>query len=150
MTGGVTDGFGAVPVAVLVVEDHPVMRGAVAQSVDRTDGFTVVATASSGREALAALADTVVDLALVDLSLPDMSGTRLIAEIMRTSSHTRCLVLSGHREPHYVAEARDVGARGYIVKGNPREVAEALRAVVAGDEYFSYGIGTGRVSGTPG
>jgi DNA-binding NarL/FixJ family response regulator len=149
MTGSV-DGSGAASVAVLVVEDHPVMRGAVAQSVDRTEGFAVVATASSGRDALRVLADTVVDLALVDLSLPDMSGTRLIAEIMTTSSHTRCLVLSGHREPHYVAEARDVGARGYIVKGNPSEVAEALRAVGAGGEYFSYGIGTGRVSGTPG
>ena len=134
----------AVPVSVLVVEDHAAMRGAVAESVDRTEGFSVAATASSGREALAVLAGVTIDIALIDLSLPDMAGTRLIGEIGRTSSHTRCLVLSGHREPHYVADARDVGARGYILKGHPREVADALRAVAAGDEYYTPGIGPGR------
>jgi DNA-binding NarL/FixJ family response regulator len=123
-------------VAVLVVEDHQTMREAVAQSVNRTDGFAVTATAGSGHEALAALDANPVDVVIVDLSLPDMSGSELIAAIGRWSSRVMCIVLSGHREPHYIVDARAVGARGYVVKGRPREVVAALRAVAAGDEYF--------------
>ena len=83
--------------------------------------------------------DRTVDLVLVDLSLPDMSGTELIRETRRVSDRSRCVVLSGHREPHYVEGARGVGALGYVVKGRPREVTEALRAVASGNEYYSPG-----------
>lgn len=130
----------APPVSVLVVEDHPAMRDAVAQSVERTAGFEVAGTVASGREALEALAVGSADLVLVDLSLPDMSGTHLIAKIVRSSARTRCVVLSGHREPHYVAGARAVGAKGYVVKGRPHEVVEALRSVASGGEYYSASI----------
>ena len=123
-------------VAVLVVEDHQTMREAVAQSVNRTEGFAVTATAGSGGEALAALDANQIDVVIVDLSLPDMSGSELIAAISRSASQALCIVLSGHREPHYIVDARAVGARGYVVKGRPREVVTALRAVVAGQEYF--------------
>jgi DNA-binding NarL/FixJ family response regulator len=123
-------------VAVLVVVDHQTMREAVALSVNRTDGFAVAATAGSGGEALAALDANRIDVVIVDLSLPDMSGSELIAAIGRSSSRAVCIVLSGHREPHYIVDARSVGARAYVVKGRPREVVKALRAVVAGDEYF--------------
>jgi two-component system nitrate/nitrite response regulator NarL len=126
-------------VTVLVVEDHRTMREAVAQSVNRADGFAVAATAGSGQEALAALDAGPIDIVIVDLSLPDMSGSELIAAIGRSSSRALCLVLSGHREPHYIVDARAVGARGYVVKGRPREVVAALRAVAAGQEYFRAG-----------
>ena len=139
----------AAPVSVLVVEDHPAMRDAVAQSVDRTDGFELAGTAASGHEALDALAIESADLVLVDLSLPDMSGADLIAEIGRSSARTRCVVLSGHREPHYVAGARAVGARGYVVKGRPHEVAEALRSVASGGEYYSASIAVDRTGRPP-
>jgi DNA-binding NarL/FixJ family response regulator len=133
-------------VTVLVVEDHRTMREAVAESVNRTDGFAVTATAGSGHEALAALdaalAAAPIDVVIVDLSLPDMSGNELIAAIGRSPSQALCLVLSGHREPHYILDARAVGARGYVVKGRPREVVAALRAVAAGDEYFATALPT--------
>jgi DNA-binding NarL/FixJ family response regulator len=127
-------------ITVLVVEDHRTMREAVAQSVDRTDGFAVTATAGSGGEALAALDAAPFDVVIVDLSLPDMSGNELIAAIRRSASRALCLVLSGHREPHYILDARAAGACGYVVKGRPREVVAALRAVVAGHEYFGAGV----------
>jgi DNA-binding NarL/FixJ family response regulator len=130
----------ASPHAVLVVEDHAVMRQTLAQAIDRMDDFTVVADVSSGEDALTALASASVDGVIVDLSLPRMSGSDLVAELTQRSPHPWALVISGHRQPHYVDAARAAGARGYVLKGKPSEIPEALRAVAAGGTYVSQSL----------
>lgn len=77
------------------------------------------------------------DLVLVDISLPQMNGAELIAIIRDRWPHLPCLVLSGHGETTYIERARNAGARGYLLKGTPYELPEAVRRILAGAEYFA-------------
>ena len=130
--------------SVLIVEDHEIMRTALSDQIGAIDGFEVGIVAASGEEALAALADTHVDAALIDLSLPQMSGDELVTAIRRDRPDLPCAILSGHQEPRYVRNALRAGANGYLVKGYPEEVEPALRSIVTGNRYLSrilHGLG---------
>lgn len=122
---------------VLMVEDHDDLRDVLVESLDSIDGVTVVSSAKSAREALDLLASHRVDVALIDMSLPDMRGDELIAHVCERAQATRCVVLSGHREPVYVERALAAGAAGYVLKGDARELAVALRTVASGQQYLS-------------
>jgi DNA-binding NarL/FixJ family response regulator len=78
-----------------------------------------------------------VDLVLVDVSLPNMSGIELVAMIRQQMPQLRCLMLSGHNELEYVRRALAAGAWGYVTKGNPRVLLEAIQDVLAGETYLS-------------
>lgn len=122
---------------IYLVEDHPLMRQVVGQLVAGTPGLDVVGTADSGEAALDALADAAADLVLVDVSLPNMNGVELVAEIQARWPGLRCLMLSGHLEPVYAQRALAAGARGYVLKGNPAELTDAIHRVLGGEVYLS-------------
>jgi DNA-binding NarL/FixJ family response regulator len=126
---------------VLVVEDHDDLRDVLREAIDAIDGITVTGAARSAREALDLLASRHVDVAVIDMSLPDMSGDELIGHVRERAPATRCLVLSGHREPVYVARALSAGAHGYVLKGDPRELAASLRTIASGQSYLSPTLG---------
>lgn len=124
-------------VSIYLVEDHPVMRQMLQVFIARMPGHEVCGVAGSGEEALDHLPEAEADLVLIDLSLPEMSGIDLITEIRGRWPALQCLILSGHKEASYVQQALAVGARGYLLKGNPYELSDAIRQVRAGDVYLS-------------
>lgn len=126
---------------VMVVEDHDLMRETLIEVIDRMPGFEVCAGVASGEAALAAPACRRADIVLVDMSLPGMTGAEFVAEVLRRRPSVVCVMLSGHREPHYVERAFDAGARGYVVKGRPAEIEVALRTVADGEQYRSPSLG---------
>jgi DNA-binding NarL/FixJ family response regulator len=73
---------------------------------------------------------------LVDVSLPGMNGLDFVAALQNRCPDVVCLILSGHRARWYVERARELGARGYVVKGDLPGLRSALRAVLAGGFYF--------------
>ena len=93
--------------------------------------------AATAQEALAQIPTLAVDLIVVDLSLPDMDGIQLVGELRARQPDLRCLMLSGHQERNYVERALAAGACGYIAKGNPLELIEAIRRVLKGESYLS-------------
>jgi len=123
--------------AVMIVEDHDVMREALVDAVGRMSGFEVCASAASGEDALRARDRRAADIVLVDMALPGMTGSQYVAEVKRRRSDVSCVILSGHRERAYVERAFAAGAVGYVVKGRPDEIERALRTVAAGCEYLS-------------
>lgn len=132
---------------VMIVEDHEMMRDALTSAVDRIDGFSVAQSVGSGDEAMAWLDDTdvggsAIDVVMIDLSLPGMTGDQLVTAIVERHPHLICLIVSGHREPGYARRALAVGARGYVLKGYPEEIETALRAIVDGQVYLSPAIPT--------
>lgn len=131
-----SDGFG-----VLVVEDHDGMRAALAEAVTRLARFHLVDSVGHAEAALGAIPSSRPDLALIDLSLPGMSGTELVAVIRGQWPDVRCIIVSGHREAHYVEESERAGAKGYVVKGRPSDIAESLESVAAGGTYYSASLG---------
>ncbi|HUG62373.1 MAG TPA: response regulator transcription factor, partial [Methylomirabilota bacterium] len=80
------------------------------------------------------------DLLLVDLSLPRMNGADLIQLAQERWPDLPSLVLSGHGEAAYVTRARAAGARGYVLKGNPYELPDAIHSVLRGKEYLSVAL----------
>ena len=98
--------------------------------------LTVVAVAPTAEIALEELPHLQVDLMLVDMSLPAMSGIELITIASRQYPAIRYLMVSGHNEPDYIQRAMAAGAQGYVPKENPVALLEAVRAVIAGETYL--------------
>ncbi len=124
-------------VSVYIVEDNPLVRESTAEFVSAIGDYNVCGWAPSAEEALEQMDAIDVDLALIDLSLPGMDGIELIEDIRQRWPDTCCLIFSGHGESTYVERALDAGSCGYVLKGNPTELIEALPAVLNGEEFVS-------------
>ena len=96
--------------ALLVVEDNTTFAHTLIQFLRRFEGFTVAALAESAEDALNLLPEHCVDLAIIDVSLPGISGIELLTVIRRQYPEVRCLMLSGHHEHDYVRRALAAGA----------------------------------------
>ncbi len=124
--------------AVLVVDDHPLMRDGISQLIDQQPDLRVCGGASSGPEALAALDRLEPDLMLVDISLPGMDGIELIKAVRKRSARVPLLVLSMHDESLYAERAVRAGAKGYVMKHASAEtLLAAIRRVLDGRVYLS-------------
>jgi DNA-binding NarL/FixJ family response regulator len=125
---------------VLVVDDHPMWRDAVARDLTEA-GFEVVATAGNGEEALRRAAAGRPDVAVVDLRLPTMTGVEVTRDLVRADPSVRVLVLSASGERDDVLAAVKAGATGYLVKSASREeFLAAVLSVSAGDAVFTPGL----------
>lgn len=133
------------PYRVLLVEDHPLMREMMVEYVEALPDFHVCGSARTAEEALTALPGS-ADLVLVDISLPEMNGIDLIREISSRWPGLSCLVCSGHNEASYVERALDAGAKGYVAKGNPTELTDALRCLQRGEAYLSASLSSSPAS----
>jgi DNA-binding NarL/FixJ family response regulator len=125
------------PLRISIVEDHPVLREVLQEFLERLPGVELVCVSASAEAALADLDGKAPDLMLIDLSLPRMSGIELIRELRQRVPGMRCAILSGHRSPVYVRQALEVGADGYLLKGDPMEIERGIAAIVAGKRYVS-------------
>ncbi|MGV9797417.1 response regulator [Mycobacterium sp. NPDC003449] len=125
---------------VMVVDDHPIWRDAVARDL-ADDGFEVVATAD-GVAAAARRAGVVrPDVVVMDMRLADGTGVQATAEVLAVSPSTRVLVLSASDERDDVLEAVKAGATGYLVKSASKaELAAAVRATAEGRAVFTPGL----------
>lgn len=121
----------------LVVEDNHALIGSMVRFLHRQGRHTVVAVVQTGEAALEQLPHLNIDLVLVDVSLPKMSGIDLVGLIHEQYSEVRCLMLSGHNELEYVRRALVAGAWGYVTKGNPQVLLEAIQSVLDGQTYLS-------------
>lgn len=128
------------PVSVVVADDHPMWRDAVAR--DLTDaGFNVVATADDGPSAVNRTLATRPDVLVLDLNLPGLRGDQVCAAIVRAQIPTRVLILSASGQQCDVLEAVKAGATGYLLKSAGREeFLDAVRATAGGKAVFTPGL----------
>jgi len=129
----------AAAIRVAIVEDHPVVRRGLRALLSGQADMTVVGEAASAAEAVALLGREQVDVVVLDLRLPDASGTDGIATILATRPGARVLVLSSYGRTGDVRSALDAGASGYVVKdAADEEVVGAIRKVAAGGSFISH------------
>ena len=135
MTGASDD-----KITVMVVDDHPMWREGVARDLSEA-GFSVVATASTGTEALTRAAAVRPRVVVLDLQIPAPNGVEVTATIVKQDPTVRVLILSASGEQVDVLDAVKAGATGYLVKSASRhELIAAVSRVAEGDTVFTPGL----------
>jgi DNA-binding NarL/FixJ family response regulator len=124
----------------MVVDDHPMWRDAVARDLGNA-GYEVVATIGEGRQALRVAATVRPDVVILDLRLPDLPGVEVARGLAASDHPPRVLVLSASGEHEDVLEAVKAGASGYLVKSASREeFLDAVRRTADGEPVFTPGL----------
>jgi two-component system NarL family response regulator len=124
-------------IKVLVVDDHPVVRVGIATIVNTQPDLTVVAETGSGEEAIVLFEEHRPDLTIMDLRLENMSGVACIQHIRSRFPDARFVVLTTYRGDEDIHQAMEAGARGYLIKGMPRQLLlDALRRVHRGEQFL--------------
>lgn len=127
-------------IRIMVVDDHDTFRDPLAFMLERERDLTVVARPRSLSEAREDLqrAEHEVDVAIVDLNLPDGSGTDLIKDLRGSHPRVKALVLSAMSERRYLAEAIEAGAAGIMHKSAPMsDLVEAVRSLAVGEQLLT-------------
>jgi len=123
---------------VLIVDDHPMMRQGLAQLIDNEPDLKVIAEADTGGQGLDIVVKEKLDLAVLDISLPDRNGLELIKDIRSVKPELPILIISMHDEALYAERVLRAGARGYIMKQEGgKKLLQAIRQVLTGQIYVS-------------
>jgi DNA-binding NarL/FixJ family response regulator len=121
---------------ILLADDHALVRRGVRMILDNEPGLAVVAEAGDGAEAVAAVRAQPIDLAILDVAMPRLTGLQAAREVSRRSPSTRILMLSMHDNEQYFFEALKAGASGYVLKSvADRDLVDACRAAMRGESF---------------
>ena len=125
------------PIRVVVVDDHPVFREGFAALLGSIPDIEVLATASSGEEALVAVDAHRPAVVVMDVQMPGMDGVEATRRVMAAHPDTGVVVLTMSEEDATLLDAVRAGARGYLLKGaEPDEIVRAITTVAAGGVVF--------------
>lgn len=128
-------------VTVFIADDHAIVRDGLRLLLQSQADLEVVGEAANGREAVAQVPRLRPDIAIVDLSMPELNGIDVIRRLHETCPSTQVIVLSMYSTAEHIYHALQAGARGYLVKEcSVVEVIQAVRAVHAGRTYMSQKI----------
>jgi two-component system, NarL family, response regulator NreC len=131
-----------IPVRILLVDDHALLRAGLRALLATEPDITVVGEAGTGEEAIERLSVTAPDLVLMDLSMPGMGGLEATRQITARHPDIRVLILTVHAEEEYLMPVLEAGGSGYVMKQSAdTELLGAIRTVAAGN-VFLYPTGT--------
>jgi DNA-binding NarL/FixJ family response regulator len=122
---------------ILLADDHGVLRHGLRLILDSEPDLEVVAEAGDGADALERARDESIDLAILDVGMPRLTGIQVAARISRERPDLQVLILSMHDNEQYFFEALRAGASGYVLKAvADRDLVEACRAVMRGEAFL--------------
>src|SRR5580658_8571404 len=122
---------------VLLADDHAVVRSGLRAVLDAEPDIEVVAEAQDGMEAVERTLVGDVDLAILDVSMPRLTGLQATVELLRRRSDLRVLILSVHDNEQYFFEALKAGASGYVLKSAANhDLVDACRAAMRGEPFL--------------
>lgn len=125
---------------VVLADDHSMFRQVLKALIEK-EGFTVVAEAADGHEAMQKVGKHKPRLAVLDFNMPLLNGIDSAREILKRSPDTRLLLLTMYEDDEYVVEALKAGIRGYVLKAQASvDLVSAMREVLRGSVYLSPGI----------
>src|SRR5690606_929946 len=122
---------------ILLADDHQMVRGGLKVVLDAEPDLEVVAEAGDGAEALRIGIEEDIDLAVLDVSMPRLTGLQVARELHRHRPELRTLILSMHENEQYFFEALKAGASGYVLKSAAnRDLIDAVRAAMRGEPFI--------------
>jgi DNA-binding NarL/FixJ family response regulator len=125
------------PTRILLADDHAVVRRGLKLVLDGQPDLEVVAEAGDGAEAVEQGLHEEVDLAILDVSMPRMTGLQAALELSKRRPELKILILSMHDNEQYFFEALRAGASGYVLKSvADRDLVEACRAAMRGEPFL--------------
>ena len=125
-------------IRIILAEDHAVMRRGLRLVLEEQTDFQVVGEAGDGREAVALVEALKPDVAVLDITMPNMNGIEAARQISAKQPGVSIVVLSMHSDEGYVLRALKAGARGYLLKESPEaDLIHAIRSVSQGKAFFS-------------
>jgi DNA-binding NarL/FixJ family response regulator len=128
---------------ILLADDHVLVRRGLRLVLDAQPDLRVVAEAGDGAETITRGLEPDIDLAIIDISMPRLTGLQAARELHRRRSELRVLILSMHENEQYLYEALKAGASGYVVKTvADRDLVEACRATMRGERFIYPGAMT--------
>lgn len=138
------------PVRVFLIDDHVVLRHGLRLLIDARDDMRVVGEAGAGRGAAEAIADAGgADVVVLDISMPDLTGSDVAAQLLAEEPALKIVALTRHAEKAYVQAMLHAGASGYVLKQTaPEQLIAAIRAVAAGDTFLDPAVAEKAAAGT--
>ena len=123
---------------VFVADDHAILRDGLATLLAAQSDMEVVGTAGNGREAIAGVLRLAPQVAIIDISMPELDGIEAARQILAGNPDVHVMILSMHAGAQHIFHALEAGVRGYLLKESAsREVIEAVRIVQSGRRYLS-------------
>ncbi len=120
-------------IRVLLADDHSIVRAGLRRLVEESGDMEVVAEAADGREAITKIRQFKPDVAVIDLSMPEIDGLEVITRLRPEFPDIPIIVLTMHTENQYIVRAIEAGAKGYVTKKSaPEQLVQAIRKVHAG------------------
>lgn len=124
-------------IRVVIADDHTLVREGTRKLLEQHDDMEVVGDAADGRAALAAIAETRPDVALVDIAMPELSGIEVTKQVKRSNPEVGVLILTVHDEDQYLFALLEAGAAGYLLKDvGGDELVHAIRSIHAGESVL--------------
>jgi DNA-binding NarL/FixJ family response regulator len=133
---------------ILLADDHALVRAGFRSLLEKIPFIHVVAEAKDGRETVELVKKHRPDVALIDIAMPKLNGLDAVARITQEFPNTRAIVLSMYANQEYVVKALQIGARGYLIKGDAAcELKAAIKGVTRGELYLSPSISKHTING---
>ena len=126
------------PLRILIADDHEVVRDGLRALIEHEPGWEVCGTAVTGREAVERAKELKPDIAVLDMTMPELSGLEAVRQIKRALPQTEVLVFSAHHSEEVVAQVFDAGAKSYICKADAgRHLVAAIRSLAEHKPFFT-------------
>ncbi|MBK7029128.1 MAG: response regulator transcription factor [Bacteroidales bacterium] len=126
------------PISIILTDDHQVVRDGLKSMLSEYRDIQILGTADSGAALMELLSHMKADVLVLDIELPDISGLDLCQKVLSKYPAIRILILSMYTGEEFIFKALAEGAKGYLPKNTTREeLAEAIRALAEGKEFFS-------------
>jgi len=128
-------------VRLILADDHPVVRHGFKEIIEKDEKYQIIAECGNGMEALSLLRELEPDIAVLDISMPDLNGLQIVKTIKSENAKTEFIILTMYEEEEYFDEAMNAGVKGYILKESAlTDLLGAVQSVSDGKYFISPAI----------